>query len=90
MMMMMTMMSRLQSEVSKLTNDGAFNLEPNVGRLQCRQMIIHQDAVSNKNDLFDDHTWYLLEYKILSVYPFTENKLINFYFAVRFSYLRIW
>ena len=56
MMMVMVMRSRLQSEVSKLTNDGAFNLEPNVGRLQCRQMIIHQDAVGNKNDLYDDHT----------------------------------
>ena len=55
-MMSMMMMSRLQCEVSKLTNDGAFNLEPNVGRLQCRQMIIHQDAVGNKNDLYDDHT----------------------------------
>ena len=90
MAMSLMMKSRLQSEVSKLTNDGAFNLEPNVGRLQCRQMIIHQDAVGNKNYLYDNHTWYLLEYKMLTVYPCTKNKLSNFYFAVKFSYLRIW
>ena len=57
MMTSMMMMSRPQCELSKLTNDGAFNLEPNVGRLQCRQMIIHQDAVGNKNDLYDDHMY---------------------------------
>ena len=56
MAMSLMMMSRLQSEVSKLTNDGAFNLELKVGRLQCRQMFIHQDAVGNKNYLYDNHT----------------------------------